>query len=381
MIIIYHIKEAIKKHDILKFIEFPNKLYKDNKFYIPPLKIDELNHLIKKRNPISEYCDFKIFLCLNDKEKIVGRVLAIINHKFNSEKNVKQIRFTRIDMIDDIEVTKMLIEAVSQYGKAEGMNEIIGPIGFTDLDKEGMLVEGFDEPNMYITFYNHPYYVEHLNKLGFVKAVDWIEYCVYPKKITPEFRDKLARSSDLISQRFGYKLFKPHNKKEIRSYGLDMFKMYNRAFAPLYGFLAISDKVMEFYIKQVVNIINRDYCWMVLNKDNHVIGFALMVPSMGEVSRKYQGRLNLFNFGAYLKALSSKNPILDMYFIAVEPSLMKLGVPALIFKDALDTAIKNKIEIMYTGPELENNYNVINFWKNVNYTRQHRRRRCFTKNI
>ena len=381
LIFIYHIIEATKYKKILEFIEFPNRLYKDNPFYIPPIRDDELNHLIKKRNPISEYCSFKLFLCLDENNQTVGRILAIINHKFNQLKNVKQIRFTRIDMIEDFEVAKLLVNAVIDYGKAEGMNEIIGPIVFTDLDKEGMLVEGFDEPNMYITFYNHPYYVKFLEELGFSKAVDWIEYCVYPKKVSQEFRDKLNRQTELLKTRNGFKLFKPRNKKEIKVYGRNMFKMYNRAFAPLYGFLAIPDKLIDFYIKQVINIINRDYCWMVLNKDNNVIGFALMVPAIGEVCKKYNGRLTLFNFPAYLKALSSKNPVLDMYFIAVEPELAKLGVPTLIFKDALDMADKNNIEVMYTGPQLEYNYNVINFWRDAHFTRQHRRRRCFTKNI
>lgn len=376
----YYIKQLKTKREIMQFINFPIKLYKDNPYYIPALNIDELNHLQYGKNPISEYCEHIIFACYNSEDEIVGRVLGIINHAYNRDKNVKQVRFTRIDMIDDITVTTALIDAVTKWGQAKGMNQIIGPIGFSDLDKEGMLVEGFDQTDSYVTYYNYSYYPEHLKQLGFVKDVDWLEYEVYPQQCKAEQIEKINKAAAFSKERYGYRLYKPQSRKDIKTYGMAMFEMYNRAFAPLYGFQPISDKVKQFYIKQVVAIINREYCWMVLDKTNNVIGFALMVPSIGKVVKRNNGKINLFNIAQYIKALSTKNKELDMYFIATDPNLRNTGITSLIFEDVYKTCQKHKIEVMYTGPQLEKNYKVQNFWTDLP-VKQNRRRTCFTKDI
>lgn len=376
----YYIKQLKTKKEIMSFIKFPIKLYKDNPYYIPALNIDELNHLQYGKNPISEYCDHILFACYNETGAMVGRILGIINHAFNKDKNVMQVRFTRIDMLDDIEITKLLIDAVTQWGKSKGMNQIIGPIGFSDLDKEGMLVDGFDQTDSYVTYYNYSYYPEHLKELGFIKDVDWLEYEVYPLACKPEQIEKIRKVAEFAQTRYNYRLFKPRSKKDVKNYGMNMFEMYNRAFAPLYGFQPISDKVKKFYIKQVISIINYEYCWMVLDKTDKVIGFALMVPSIGKVVKKYDGKVNLFNLCHYIKALSTKNKELDMYFIASDPNLTNTGITSLIFNDVYETSKKHGIKVMYTGPQLEKNYKVHNFWTDLPVN-QNRRRTCFTRPI
>lgn len=373
------LKEVKTKKDLKKFIEFPNDLYKDNPYYVPSLYSDEYNHLKEGKNPALKYCDLIMYLAYNQDGEIVGRVAGIINKSFNEEKNVLQARFNRIDFVDDIKVAKALLEAIENWAKNKGMTEVIGPIGFTDLDKQGLLIKGFDEEDMFITLYHYPYYQKYIEELGYVKDVDWIEYEIDLRNVSQEVVDRVQRAADIVKQRHNLKLLKPR-RLQLPKVGRRMFKMYNDAFAPLYGFQRIPDDVMNFYISQVILIVRTEYIWFVANEDDEIVGFGLMMPSMSEVTRKHRGRLNLFNALSYLKAIQGKHTKLDMYFIAIKPEDQRKGVPAIIFADALKTVLKNKVEFAYTGPELEDNNNVINLWGRFDH-RQHRSRRCFTKKI
>lgn len=376
----YKAFEIKTKKELKEFIEFPTKLYKGNPWYIPLFYIDEVNHLIARKNPGSEYCDFKLFAVRGKDGKMIGRTVAIINRNFNRDKNVKEIRFTRIDFIDDLNVSRALINAVIKWGKEEGMNHLIGPIGFNDLDKQGMLVEGFEEMDSFITFYNYPYYMEHMERLGLTKAADWLEFEVYPRQISYEYAEKVKRVADYTKDRFGYYLHYNIKRKDLMRLGMEMFDVYNRSFDKLYGFQPLTDAVKKFYIKQVITIINFDYCYMVHDKDDKIVGFGLAIPSMGESVRKYDGKIGLFSLFDYIKTLSSKNEAIDFYFICTEPSLMKTGISTLIFDEGIRQGIKNNLRVAYTGPQLENNHHVLNFWKKLP-SRQNRRRRCYSLDI
>ncbi len=373
------IKEVKTRKQLNQFIEFPNTLYKDNKYYIPSLYIDEWNHLRKGKNPALKYCDLVMYLAYNEQGEIVGRTAGILNHEYNRVKNVKQVRFNRIDFVDDIEVVKALLGAIENWAKANGMDEVIGPIGFTDLDKQGLLIEGFDEEDMFITLYHYPYYQQHIEALGYAKDVDWVEYEIDVSSIDDETIRKVSRLAESIQERNDYRLIKPRRFK-LPKWGKKMFKVYNEAFADLYGFLAIPDDVMNFYISQVILIVRREYVWFIVDKDDNVVGFALLMPSMSAVTKKYRGKLNIFNAFSYLKAIQGKHDTLDMYFVAIKPEEQKKGIPAIFFADALKTVKKNKVKRAFTGPELENNVEVINLWGRFPH-RQHRRRRCYTKKI
>lgn len=369
------IKEVKTWKDGINFTEFPNKMYKKNPYYVPALSLDERNVFNEKKNPVFEYCEAKRWLAYKD-QKIVGRIAGIINHKLNDAYQTKIGRFTRIDMIDDIEVTTLLIDTVTKWVKEKGMTKLIGPIGFTDLDRQGMLVDGFDQLNMFITIYNHPYYMKHLEALGFVKDVDWTEKQIMWPTEVPE---KVKRGADIARKRYGYELIKCKNKKEVFKYIYEAFDMYNVAFNELYGFFPITQKVMDYYIKQMIQLVQLNYLWFVKDKEGKIVGFTVIMPSLAEANKKNNG--HLFPFG-WLRLLRSmkKYDVIDLYFIAIDPKHQGHGIIAMIWEDGIVEGLKHKVKYAETGPELELNDAIQNQWKNFEFI-EHKRRRCYTKDI
>lgn len=358
------------------FTDFPNKMYKKVPAFVPALSIDEHNVFNPKTNPTHTYVEAIRFLAYKD-NKLVGRVAGLVNHKINYETNVKQVRFTRLDMIDDIEVTKALIKAVENWGvETFGMTEIIGPIGFTDMDRQGMLVEGFEYINMFITIYNFPYYVTHMEELGFAKDVDWLEKRINWPTEVPE---KVSRASAMIQKRFGYRLYKPKSGKDIEGFAMEAFKVYNDAFSELYGFYPVPEKIAAFYLNQVKTIIRNEWVWVVYDKEDKIVGFGVVMPSLGMANKKNNGKLFPFGIFRLLKALKKYDTI-DFYFIAVSPEHQNRGVSALLFEDAIATGIKKGVKFAETGPELEDNSAIQSFWKDFDYI-EHKRRRCWIKKI
>jgi GNAT superfamily N-acetyltransferase len=372
MIIIKEVKTWL---DSIRFTEFPNKMYKNIPAYVPALSLDERNVFNPKINPVFEYCDAIRYLAYED-GKIVGRIAGIINHQWNEARGIKTGRFSRIDMIDDIDVTKALIDQVTEWVKGYGMTDLIGPIGFTDLDRQGMLVEGFDELNMFITVYNHPYYKEHLEILGFVKDVDWTEKQI---KWPTEVSEKIRRGSEVAKKRYGYELIKCQKKKEVFTYIYEAFDMYNIAFNELYGFYPISSKVMDYYIKQMIMLINLDFLWFVLDKEKKVVGFTVIMPSLALANKKSNGKL--FPLGVFRLLRSIKKyDVIDLYFIAIDPKHQGHGIIAMMFEDGLITTHDKHVRFAETGPELELNVSIQNQWKDFEY-REHKRRRCYKKSL
>ncbi|MCK9234891.1 MAG: GNAT family N-acetyltransferase [Acholeplasmataceae bacterium] len=369
------LKEVRSFWDSHRFTEFPNRLYKHVEPFVPALSLDERNVFNPKKNPVHEYCDAIRFLAYRN-NKIVGRIAGIINHRLNEAFGKKEVRFTRLDMIDDIEVTKTLIEAVTNWGKERGMDTLIGPIGFTDMDRQGMLVDGFDQLNMFITIYNHKYYMEHLEKLGFVKDVDWTEKIIQWPKEVPE---KVRRGAEITRKRYGYELVKCHKKKDLFKYVYEAFDMYNIAFQELYGFFPLPKPVIDYYIKQVLALVQLDYIWFVLDKDKNVVAFTVIMPSLAKANKKNNGHLFPFGFLRIFKALR-KHDVIDLYFIAIHPDHQGKGLIALMFEDGIEVGIKNGVIHAETGPELELNANIQNQWKTFDFV-EHKRRRCYTKPI
>lgn len=369
------IKEVKTKLDGWRFTEFPNKMYKDVEPFVPALSMDERVVFDKKKNPVHDYCESIRFLAYQDGE-IVGRIAGIINHSWNEAFNKKTGRFTRIDMIDDIEVTKALIDAVTSWVKERGMNELIGPIGFTDLDRQGMLVDGFDQLNMFITIYNHPYYHEHLEQLGFIKDVDWVEKKITWPTVIP---DKVARGAKIARERYGYQLIKINKKKDVFKYIYEAFNVYNEAFMELYGFFPITNKVMDYYIKQVIALVQLQWLWFVADKDGKIAGFAVLMPSLAAVNKRNNGKMLPFGIFRVLKALKNQE-VMDFYFVAVDPRHQNRGMMALFMEDAILTGQKYGVKVAETGPELELNMAIQNQWKDFEYE-GHKRRRCYKKDI
>lgn len=369
-------KEVLTKKDLKKWVDFPNKLYKNVAAYVPFLFDDEMATFTPKSNPAYEFCETKLFLAYKE-GKIVGRVGALINHAANKKWETKAIRFTRFDFIDDYDVSEALFNEVIKWGKENGLTKVLGPIGFTDMDHEGMLVEGFDELNMSITFYNHPYYIKHMEKLGLVKEVDWIEYqLTTPKEADP----KLAKMSEFLQRKTGYRLITYTNRKELASDAFEAFKVIDEAFAKLYGTVPLTNAVINKALADYIPIVNLKYICSVKDKNDKIVGFAVLVPSIAKALKKSNGKLFPFGIFRLLRALKGKNDTLEMFFIAVKPELQKLGIPAIIMAKMLQVCIENGIKYCETGPELEVNEDVQNLWKGFD-ARQHKRRRCWKKDI
>ncbi len=369
------IKEVSSRRDWNIFFNFSKDLYKDDPHYIPALIFDEKWNFNPKKNPAYEYVETVCYLAYNNKQ-VVGRVAGLINHKLNNLKQQKTARFNRYDMVDDLEVSRKLIEAVVVWAKGKGMDTLIGPIGFSDLDKQGLLVEGFDEPGSFITLYNHPYYKDHLEQLGFVKDVDWVEYQV----MVPKENDaRIEKICNLAQKRHGYEVLSLKRKKDAIPYAWDMFHMYNESFAELYGFCPLSDAQIAMTIKQFFSLVTLEYIFIVVDAKKSVIGFGILVPSLSEAVRKSKGRLLPFGLLRIKKALHTHD-VLDMYLIAVKPEYFGRGVNAVIMNESIKKAIANGVKYAETGPELEHNTNVQTQWKSF-AARQHKRRRCYTKAI
>ncbi len=370
------IKEVLDKKDLKKWVDFPNKMYKKNKAYCPFLFPDEMDTFTRSKNPAYEFCETKLFLAYKDK-KIVGRIGGLINHAANKKWKTSAIRFTRFDFIDDYEVSSALFNKVVEWGKIRGYETISGPIGFTDMDHEGMLVEGFDELNMSITFYNHPYYIDHCQKLGLVKEVDWVEFqLTVPEKID----EKYAKISDYLIKKSGFELVTYTDRKTLAKDAYEAFKVIDVAFSVLHGTVPLTDAVIEKALADYIPIVNLKYICSIKDKEGKIAGFAVMVPSIAKALKKSNGRLFPLGIFRMLKALKGKNDILEMFFVAVLPEYQSKGLPAIMMNHLMKVCIDNGVKICETGPELELNDSVQSLWKGLD-VRQHRRRRLWTKEI
>ncbi len=371
------ITEVNSKKELKKWVEFPNKMYRKEPMFVPFLAVDELGTFDEKSNPAYAFCETKLFLAYKN-GKIVGRIAALINHAANKKWGASNIRFTRFDFIDDFEVSSALFNEVVKWGKERGFETVSGPHGFTDMDHEGMLIEGFDQLNMSITFYNFPYYETHYEKLGLKKDVDWVEYLL----TVPEKPDeRISKISSYLKERNGYQIVTYKNAKEIKKDAFTAFKVIDEAFAVLYGTVPLTDEVINQTLADNIPLMNLKYICSVKDKSGDLIGFAVLVPSIAKALKKSNGKLLPFGIFRLLKALKLKgNDTLEMFFIAVKPEYQSKGVPAVIMDHIMKVLIENGVKYCETGPELEDNADVQSMWKGFD-ARKHKRRRCYKKSI
>lgn len=370
------VKEVISKKDLKKWIMFPNSLYKDNKYFVPFLANDEMETFSPSKNPAYAFCETKLFLAYKDGE-IVGRIAGLINHAYNKKWSKNAIRFTRFDFIDDYEVSEALFQKVVDWGKENGLTEIMGPIGFTDMDHEGMLIEGFEEFNLSITFYNYPYYIDHMEHLGLRKDVDWFEYRInVPEILDPRF----SRISNRICDKNGYSVVTYNSRKVLYNDALEAFKIIDIAFSKLYGTVPLTPEVIKHAIDGYVPVVNLDYVCSIKDKDGNIIGFGVLVPSIAKALKKSNGKMLPFGVFRLLKALNGKNDTLEMFFVAIKPEYQLLGIPAILINTLAPKIIENGVKYCETGPMLETNTAVHSMWRHFE-KRQHRRRRCYIKSI
>lgn len=373
------IKKVTTKSELKRFIRFNYEFYKDNPYSVPDLYDDMLNTFSPKKNAAFEFCEADYFLALRD-GKIVGRVAAIINRRANETWNRKTVRFGWIDFIDDMEVSAALIDTVKQWGKERGMTEIEGPLGFTDMDAEGMLVEGFDQLSTMATIYNYPYYPQHMERLGLSKSADWVEMKIYVPDAIPE---KHRRISDIIAKRYNLHIRKLKSKKEVRQSGVahDIFRLINDAYTPLFGYSRMTERQIDQYVKMYVPVLDLRMVSIVENEQNEIVAVGISMASLSRALQKAKGRLLPFGWYHLLKALMWKRPkVLDLLLVAVRPDYQGKGVNALLFTDLIPVYKELGFEYAESNPELEMNEKVQNQWQYFK-TEQHKRRRCFKADI
>jgi len=370
-----HIIEVNTPVLLKKFVMFPFQLYSNNSYWVPPLITDELNTLRKDRNPAFEYCDAKYWLAYRNKQ-IVGRIAGIINKRYIEKWKNRYARFGWIDFIDDFEVAEALMKTVENWAIEMGMDGVHGPLGFCDLDKQGMLIEGYDELSMLATIYNAPYYPAYLERLGYTKDVDWVEFEI---KIPSQLPENISKINDLVLKRLKLKSLHAKKPKDLLPYAKDVFYLLDEAYKDLYGVVELTEKQIDMYVKQYFSFINTDYIRIILDQDNKLAAFGIAMPSLSVAMKKARGRLFPFGFMHILRAIR-KNERLDLYLIAVRPDLQKKGINTLLLADINRAAVKNGLKYAETGPELETNRNVQGLWKFYE-TRQHKRRRCYVKKL
>lgn len=369
------IKKVATRKDLRKFINYPNSLYKGNKFFCPPMLLDDKNTLSRTKNPAFDFCEAEYFLAYRGKD-LVGRIAGIINHKANERWKEKLVRFGWIDFIDDPQVSAKLIDTVIAWGKEKGMNGIHGPLGFSDMDNEGMLIKGFEEEASLASIYNYVYYPEHMVQLGFEKAADWVQY---EFEIPQEIPDKVDRVSKLVQEKYKLRLVQAKKSKDLLPYAGKMFVLLNKAFDELYGFTALSQKQMDWYVKAYFSFIRPEYVSCVIDEQDEIVGFGISMPSLTKALQKNHGKLFPFGFIYLLRAMK-KNDTIDMYLNAVRPDYHGKGINALYYNEMHKAYIRNHITRAVTMPQLEDNAKALTIWKNFN-GRQHITRRCWIKHF
>ena len=366
-----------RRGELKRFVHFGIEMYNGNEFFVPPLVMDEINTLNPKNNPAFESCESAYFMAF-DAGKPVGRIAGIINNVVNEKTGKKTVRFGYIDFIDDRKVSEALIKTVEEWGKSKGMEEIAGPLGFTDLDPEGMLIEGFDQESTMATIYNYPYYKEHIEALGFEKEADWVEFRMTIPDGIPE---RFQRISDIIKRK--YELSTPKYtsaKKLVKDYGQAIFELINEAYSELYGFSPLTTRQINRYISIYIPVLRLDNISLIVDKDKKLIGVGIAMPSMSKALIKSRGRLFPTGWIHLLKALRGQNDIVDLLLVAVKPEFQSKGVNSLLFTDLIPCFINNGYKFAESNPELELNQKVQSQWGNFE-SRQHKRRRAYRKAI
>lgn len=366
----------LTKKELTKFVDFQIDLYRGNDCFVPPLVSDDVNTLMPSGNPAFDFCECACWMAYRD-GKPVGRIAGIINKTVNQRTGQQNCRFGFVDFIDDEEVVDALFATVSQWGRDHGMTHLVGPLGFTDMDYEGMLIEGFDRLGTMATIYNYPYYPRHMERLGFKKEADWVEFLV---KVPTEIPEKMRRVSEIVRKRFGLRTVELTSRKLLAErYGHALFEVINEAYDKLYGYSPLTPKQIDHYIGMYLGLIRLDGVCVIVDKDDNLVGVGISVPSLSRALQKSKGRLLPFGWWPLIKALKlGKTEYVDLMLVAIKPEYQGKGVNALLFENLIPAFQKCGFIAAETNPELETNSNVQQQWEYFDYE-QHKRRRSFIK--
>ena len=368
------IHEVVSRKELKQFVKFPFKLYANNEYWVPPLIGDEMKTLRKDINPAFDYCEAKYWLAYDENDEIVGRIAGIINRRSIDKWQQPLMRIGWVDFVDDMDVSGALFNVVEQWAKDHGLDGTHGPLGFTDMDNEGLLVEGFDKLPTIANIYNYPYYVDHFEKHGYGKVEDWLQYIFNASQPIP---DKIQRINALIMEKYNLRVLKFASAREILPRAKEIFDVLNASFVNLYGFVALTDKEIDYYVKLYFSFIKPEYVCVIADATDKIIGFGISMPSLSKAMQKAKGRLFPFGFIHLLNALR-KNDTIDLYLNGVLPEWHNKGVHSLYYSEMNKAYIRNNIKIAISNPQLETNTNAISVWKN--YDKElYIRRRCYRK--
>lgn len=370
-------KIAPSAKPLRNYVQFGIDLYKGNDYYVPPLIYDEVNTLSPEKNPAFEYCSAQSFMAYRNGEP-VGRITAIINDAVNAKTGEHTMRFGFVDFIDDAEVVDALFKAAEDWGRRRGMTKIVGPMGFTDMDHEGMLIEGFNEMGTMATIYNYAYYPAHMERMGFAKEVDWIEFRMTVPDAVPE---KYQRIADIVARKYKLSVKKYTSRKKIKEeYGHALFKLINDAYDGLYGYSPLTDRQIDYYIDQYLGVIRLEDVCVVVDENEQLVAIGISMPSLSQALRRSGGKLFPSGWYHLWRAIRGKVDVVDLLLVAVKPEYQSKGVNALIFADLIPAYIRNGYRYAESNLELEGNESVQKQWEYFE-RRQHRRRRAWSKNI
>ena len=369
------IKEAVTKSELTDYIKFPFTLYKKNKYWVPPIIADELETFDKIKNPAFENAEAYFYIAYKNNE-IVGRIAAIINWSEVNDQQKNKTRFGWFDVIDDIEVTKALLEKVYELGRKNNLDHVEGPMGFSNLDKVGVLTEGFDEIGTMITWYNHPYYARHFEQLGFNVEKEYLESKFPFENVKLEFFEK---ANDLVKRRYQLSPLNFKTTKEVMPHVDKMFDLFNKSYASLSSFVAITDTQKEYFKKKYISFINPEFIKFVEDKDHNIVAFSIVMPDFAAALQKSKGKLFPFGFLHLLKAKRQSKNVL-FYLIGVLPEYQNKAVTAILFKECYETFKEKGILNCYRTPELANNLAVQNLWKHFDPV-VHKRRCTYIKSL
>ncbi|MBQ9547793.1 MAG: N-acetyltransferase [Bacteroidales bacterium] len=347
------IRQVLDRKALKAFVRFPEKLYRHNRYYVPPIEFDQMDTLDPRKNPASSFCDFALWMAYRDGEA-VGRVAAIVNRKANEQWNHQEVRFGWYDFIDDREVSRALMDKVEEFGRERGMDKVVGPLGFTDFDPEGLLIEGFDKMNTMPLIYNDPYYKDHIEEMGFVKDADWIEYRV---TIPEQLPDKMKRVAAIVQQRTGFHL-RQLNRRIIRKedYGHKIFHLINECYKELYNFTVLPDDLADKYLGFYLTILDLRYVSMVENEKGDLIAFGITMNSLEKALQKSRGQLFPFGWWYLLKSMFIKHEEgAELLLVGVHPDYRRSGVNALLFADMFEKYVKMGVKWAETNAQLEDN--------------------------
>lgn len=369
------VKEIFDKKGMKKFIKFPFSIYKNNKYWVPPIIKEELDSLDKDKNPAFDLAEARFFLAYKN-NKIVGRVAAIINWYEVKEQKIKKMRFGWFDVIDDISVTKALIDKIVAIGKANHLDYVEGPVGFSNLDKVGVLTEGFDHIGTMITWYSQPYYKEHLEQLGFVKEKEYLENKFELKNVDQAYYNRISK---LIQRRFNLQPVNFTKTKDILPYVDEMFQLFAASYSKLASYVPISEKQITYFKDKYMGFINPEYIKFVIDKEGKLVAFGIMMPSFSEALQKAKGKL--FPFGLFHILKARKKPeVITSYLIGVDPEYQNKGVTGILFSEFANTFNSQNVKTIIRTPELEENQAIHNLWKSFDPV-THKRRRTYRINL